>query len=86
MPGEHVVVEDLNLHHPSWCGPSYPMQHKLADNLLNIVRETDLSLTLPQGTITRDCQRGNSHEQTTIDLVFTTATLQQQVVRYGVNI
>jgi len=85
MPGEHVVVGDLNLHHPSWCGPSYPMQHKLADNLLDIVRETDLSLTLPQGTITRDCQRGNSHEQTTIDLVFTTATLRQQVVRCGVD-
>jgi len=85
MPGEHIIIGDLNLHHPSWGGPSYPMQHKLADNLLDIVRDADLNLTLPQGTITRDCQRGNNHEQTTIDLVFTTAVLEQQVVRCGVE-
>ena len=57
----------------------------LADNLLDIVRDADLNLTLPQGTITKDCQKRNNHKQTTIDLVFTTAVLEQQVVRYGVE-
>jgi Endonuclease-reverse transcriptase len=85
MLGEHIIIGDLNLHHSSWGGPSYPMQHKLADNLLDIIQDADLNLTLPQGTITRDCQRGNNHEQTIIDLVFTTAVLEQQVVRCGVE-
>ena len=85
ISGEHIIIKDLNLHHPSWGGPSYLIQHKLADNLLDIVRDADLNLTLPQGTIIRDCQRGNNHEQTTIDLVFTTAVLEQQVVRCGVE-
>jgi len=35
MPEEHIIIRDLNLHHPSWGGPLYPMQHKLADNLLD---------------------------------------------------
>ena len=61
------------------------MQHKLADNLLDIIQEAELNLTLPQGTIIRDYQRGHNHEQTTIDLVFTTAVLEQQVVRCGVE-
>jgi len=46
MLKKHIITEDLNLHHPSWGGPLYPMQHKLADNLLDIVREADLNLML----------------------------------------
>ena len=52
---------------------------------IDIVRDADLNLTLPQGIITRDYQKGNNHEQTTIDLVFTTAVLEQQIVRCGVE-
>jgi hypothetical protein len=61
------------------------MQYKLVDNLLDIVQDADLNLTLLQGTIIRDCQRGNNHKQTTINLVFTTAVLEQQVVQYRVE-
>lgn len=85
MPGEHVVLGDLNLHHPSWGGPSYPLQHKLADTLLDIVREADMELILPEGTITRDCQKGSTHEQTTIDLVFATSALRQQLIKCDIE-
>lgn len=85
MPGEHIVLGDMNLHHPSWTGPTYPLQHKLADTLLEIVREAEMKLLLPPKTITRDCQRGNSHEQTTIDLIFATSTLENQLVRCQVE-
>jgi len=61
------------------------MQHKLADNLLDIVQDADLNLTLSQGTIIKDYQREHNHEQTTIELVFITAVLEQQVVRYRVE-
>ena len=85
MSDEQVIIRDFNLHHPSWDGLSYSIQHKLTDTLLDIVRETDMDLTLSQDTITRDCQRDNSHEQTIIDLVFTTSVLRQQLVRYKIE-
>ena len=46
MLGEHIIIKDLNLHYSSWGGPSYLMQHKLAGNLLDIIQDADLNLTL----------------------------------------
>jgi endonuclease/exonuclease/phosphatase family metal-dependent hydrolase len=85
MPGEHVIIGDANLHHPLWAGPSYPMQHRLSDRLISIVRNAKINLILPPGTITRDCQRGSSHEQTTIDLAFASESLCDQLVRCQVE-
>jgi hypothetical protein len=70
--GEHIILGDLNLHHPLWNSPSYPWHHHLADELLDIVSDIGASLVTPKGLPTRDCQRGTHHEQTTIDLAFTT--------------
>jgi hypothetical protein len=69
MPGRHIVVGDFNLHHPWWCEPTYAHQHRIADRLLNIMRDTSLELALPRGTITREARRGDITEKTTIDLV-----------------
>lgn len=67
MPGESVLIEDFNLYHATWGGPSYPRQYVLSDDLIDIVTRAGAALALPQDTITRDYQRS----QTTIDLVFT---------------
>jgi exonuclease III len=80
MPGEHIFLGDFNLHHPLWAGPSYPHQHILADNLLEQMRNASAQLALPQNTITRDIQKGNSTEQTTIDLIFVTKILQDTIL------
>lgn len=85
MPGEHIIVGDMNLHHPRWAGPTYPLQHKLSDNLLEIVQSARLDLALLEGTITRDCQRGTRREQTTIDLSFASLPLLDQLVRCQVE-
>jgi len=75
MPDEHIFLGDFNLHHPLLAGPSYPHQHILSDTLLEHMRNAGAQLALPQGTITRDIQKGNSVEQTMIDLIFVTEEL-----------
>ena len=79
MPGEHIILGDFNLHHPVWAGPLYPHQHRLADDLLDLMRSTGAELALPQGTITREFQKGRISERTTIDLIFATETLTEQI-------
>ena len=81
MRGESVMVGDFNLHHPSWGGPSYPRQHLLSDNLLDIMRAAGATLALPRGTITRDYQGA----QTTIDLSFVTEGLANRLVYSGID-
>lgn len=79
MPGEHILLGDFNLHHPFWCGPSYPHQHLLSDTLLSHTRDASISLALPPGTITRDVHSGRSAQRTTIDLIFLTDSLLNQL-------
>ena len=81
MEGESVVVGDFNLHYPSWTGPSYPRQHLLADDLLNMIQARGALLALPRGTITRDYQGS----QTTIDLLFVTDLLANRIMSCGVD-
>ena len=79
MPGEHIFLGDFNLYHPLWAGPSYPYQHTLSDTLLEHMRNAGAQLALPQSTITRDTQKGNSIEQTTIHLIFVTEELRNTI-------
>jgi hypothetical protein len=45
------------------------------------MRVAGASLALPQGIVTRECKRGQHIKQTTIDLVFLTKGLQDQVLK-----
>jgi exonuclease III len=81
MSGEHILLGDFNLHHPLWCGPSYPLQHTLSDSLLTITREAGLSLALPTGTITRRIHTARRIQETTIDLSFLTHSLHDYVYK-----
>jgi exonuclease III len=81
IPGEHAIVGDFNLHHPLWTTPDYPHRHHLADHLLESMRNAGAELALPTGTITREAQRGDTLEQTTIDLVFLTPSLIGRLIQ-----
>ena len=62
----HILLGDFNLHYPFWNGATRPTQHAAADQLLGIVDEANLSLTLPNGTVTWEARNSFS----TIHLVF----------------
>ena len=66
--GEHVLLGDFNLHHPSWGGVLLPTQHALADDLIDVTTMANMELTLPPGSVTWRTQRSMS----TLDLVFAT--------------
>src|SRR3981081_3537100 len=51
-PGEHILLGDLNLHHPWWCGPRNPATHKAADQLIDTLQTHDMQLALPNGLVT----------------------------------
>ena len=74
---EHIVIGDFNLHHPHWSGLARLTQHAAADNLLDIARNEALILATPQGTVTWQA-RGS---QSTIDLIFISHTLENELIR-----
>lgn len=69
--GKHILLGDFNLHHFYWSGLSRPTQHMAANQLLELLEEKDLSLTLPRGTIIWEARSSYS----TIDLIFMTSGL-----------
>ena len=77
--GQHLVVGDLNLHHPAWGGLDVEGDRE-AEQLLTIMDEQQLALLLPQGSIT---WRAGEH-QSTIDLALGTPTVTQRLISCGV--
>ena len=41
-PGEHILLGDMNVHHPMWGGVNDLVQHNAADLLLDAVAPADL--------------------------------------------
>ncbi len=74
--GEHVVVGDLNLHHPAWGGIHIPVTDCNSENLLSVVEEFGLQLLLKKDTITYK----EAGHQSTIDLVFTTTFIAESLI------
>jgi hypothetical protein len=77
LEGEHILLGDFNLHHPLW-NPENNGHHRIANSLLESLTNRGLELILPPKTVTRDCQRGPHHEQSTLDLIFTTVRLVEE--------
>ncbi|KAA6411453.1 MAG: hypothetical protein FRX48_04733 [Lasallia pustulata] len=77
--GQHLVVGDFNLHHPTW-GRVEIEGDREAEQLLTIIDERQLTLLLPQGSVT-----WRAHEsQSTIDLALGTPSVTQRLVSCGV--
>ena len=72
---KHILLGDFNLHHPLWNHSSRPTQHAESEQLLNIIEEANLSLTLPKGTITWEARQSSS----TIGLVFMSEELTDRL-------
>ena len=80
--GEHIVLGDFNLHYLLWCRIRNLAAHQAADQLIEILHLFELSLTLSHAKVTREGPRG---EESTIDLVFTTPTLQNRIIECQVH-
>lgn len=79
--GEHVVVGDLNLHHPAWGGIHIPVTDRNSEDLLSVVEEYGLQLLLKKGTIT---YKEAGHQSTT-DLVFATPFIAESLISCKVS-
>jgi len=83
MPGQHVVVGDFNLHHPTWSRPGYQHIHHEAEELIDIAIDHGLEQLLPRGTTTFERQNEEGLQQTTIDLVWASNEVSERLVRCG---
>ena len=48
----YILLGDFNLHHPFWNDPLRSTHHAIADQLLEIIDNKNLSLTLHKSTVT----------------------------------
>src|ERR1700754_525225 len=74
---KHIVLGDLNLHHPLWSGNERLTQHNSADLLIDLAHNSDLELVTPRGNPTWRA-RGT---QSTIDLTFLSQPLVTNLIR-----
>ena len=74
----HILLRDFNLHHSFWNNPLRSTYHAIADQLLEIIDDKNLSLTLPKGTVTWKAKDSFS----TIDLVFMSEYLVERLKHY----
>ena len=81
MQSESIIVDDFNLHHSLWARSFYSRQHALFETLLELMRETDATLTLLENIIIKDCHK----KRTTINLFFTTNALINKLIRCDIN-
>ena len=73
----HIVLGDLNLHHPLWSGNERLTQHNSADILIDLAHDANLELATTRGNPTWRA-RGT---QSTIDLTFLSQPLLTNLTR-----
>jgi hypothetical protein len=71
----HIFLRNFNLHHSFWSDFSRLTQHAIADELLDIMNEHDLMLTLSRDTITWETRNTCS----IIDLIFMSSYLTKRL-------
>src|SRR2546421_651715 len=76
QPDEHMLVDDLNLHHKSWGGNQVNREHKMTADLLKYVEQSNLILTTLTDMVTRDLHGS----KTTIDLTFVSPTIHDRLI------
>ncbi len=81
MLKESILVEDFNLHHFTWEESFYSKQHLLLNELIKMITNIDALLTLFRSTIMKDYQES----QTTINLIFTTDDIMNQLIWCKIN-
>jgi hypothetical protein len=72
---EHLVIGDMNVHHPAWGGPGTKIDNE-GTELLEIADRHELELATEEGIVT--WERGQS--KSTIDLTFLSARLFNRLI------
>ncbi|KAL4942947.1 Endonuclease/exonuclease/phosphatase [Aspergillus oleicola] len=78
-PGEHILLGDMDLHHPSWSTKT-TRPDKMAEELLNITGGAGLALMTPRDMVTWR-KTPDSNLTSTLDLTFVSEHLKQLVER-----
>jgi hypothetical protein len=73
--GEHMIVEDFNLHHPSWGGAGTQGDAE-AEDLLEIMDAYDIEIVTELGVMTWE----RKDQQSTIDLIIILNGLLERLV------
>ncbi len=73
---EHILLDDFNLHHSMWEEIFKSTQHDAADQLIDVVLQTRMQLTLSTSTIIWEAR----HLSSTIDLMFMISWLVNNVI------
>jgi hypothetical protein len=73
---KHILLNDFNLHHSMWKEIFKSTQHDAADQLIDVVLQTRMQLTLSTSTIIWEAR----HLNNTIDLVFMISWLVNNVI------
>ena len=76
--GEHILLGDFNLHHQNWNNLGRYSYYMMADQLLDVLKEQEMELALPEGSIT---WRARGLESA-IDLVFLSPGAYNALISY----
>lgn len=75
-PGEHILLGDFNLHHPSWNNPGRFSYHREADELITMTLNKEMESALPNGAVTWRARKAES----AIDLIFVTPGVKETML------
>ncbi len=79
---EQIVLRDFNARHSLWIGrEEYHKERRDSEELLDILEECRLDFLLPPGT----CTWQSRGQETTLDLVFATEGVGQQIIECRVH-
>jgi hypothetical protein len=73
---KHIILKNFNLHHFLWSDSTRSTQHDAIDQLLNVVHQTQLRLTLSSSTITWKTRNSCN----IINLIFMFEKLQKKLI------
>lgn len=79
---EHIIVGDMNAHHPRWGGPG-AKQDAEGEDLLYIMDEHDLVLTTEEGEFTWQRVVEGRTRQSVLDLTYMSNSIQDRLISCG---
>jgi ribonuclease HI len=74
---DHILVGDMNAHHPAWGGPGTRIDPE-AEILLEIMDRFNIELTTDEGTITWE----RNQQKSTLDLTLISSNLTNRMILY----
>jgi hypothetical protein len=78
-PDDHIIVGDINLHHPIWGGPHAATEEE-AEDFIQDMDEAGMELLMEPGTVT--WQR--EEQESTIDLTLISRNLTERLIQCAV--